>query len=227
MTENKKILFVLTSHGELGNTGETTGFHLLELANPWKVLVDAGYEIDFVSPKGGECPVDYFDLNDESSKEFWENEVYKQKRENTFTPSQINADDYNAVYFVGGHGGVWDLPNNTQIQEIARSIYENNGIVAAVCHGPSGLVNIKLSNGKYLVEGKKVNAFTNAEEIDLKLEEVVPFLLEDKLKERGAIYEHSGLWQAHVAVDQRLITGQNPPSAKGVGEAIVAELKKL
>lgn len=224
---SKKILFVLTSHGQLGNTGKTTGYHLQELSHPWKVLTDAGLEIDFVSPKGGESPVDFFDLTEETNKEFWENETYKQKRENALKPSEVNPADYAAVYYVGGHGTVWDLPDNTELQQIAATIYENNGVVGAVCHGPSGLVNIKLSDGKYLVDGKKVNSFTNEEEIDMKLENEVPFLIETKLIERGAIWEGSSLWQAHVTVDQRLVTGQNPPSAKGVGEAILAELQKL
>lgn len=223
----KKILFVLTSHKELGNTGKTTGYHLQELSHPWKVLTDADYEIDFVSPKGGESPVDFFDLSEPTNKEFWENQTYKQKRENTLKPSEINTEDYTAVYYVGGHGTVWDLPDHAELQEITRKIYENNGVVAAVCHGPSGLVNIKLSNGQYLVEGKKVNSFTNEEEVEMKLENEVPFLIETTMIERGAIWEGSAPWQPHVTVDQRLVTGQNPFSAKGVGEAILEELQQL
>ncbi|WP_433830361.1 type 1 glutamine amidotransferase domain-containing protein [Flavobacterium anhuiense] len=223
----KKILFVLTSHGELGNTGKTTGYHLQELSHPWKVLTDAGYEIDFVSPKGGEPPVDFFDLSEPTNKEFWENETYKQKRENTFVPSEIKTEDYTAVYYVGGHGTVYDLPDHTELQEITRKIYENNGVVGAVCHGPSGLVNIKLSNGQYLVADKKVNSFTNEEEREMQLENEVPFLIETTMIERGAKWEGSGKWQPHVTADQRLVTGQNPFSAKGVGEAILNELQKL
>ena len=120
---------------------------------------------------------------------------------------------------------MWDLPNNTAIAKIAADIYEQNGVVAAVCHGPAGLVNIKLSNGKYLLEGKKVNGFTNEEETIVGLTNVVPFLLEDELKKRGGIYEKSDPWQVHVVSDQRLVTGQNPQSAKEVGEAIKEALK--
>lgn len=227
MTAKKKILFVLTSHGELGNTGKSTGYHLQELSHPWKVLTDAGYEIDFVSPKGGNPPVDFFDLTEETNKEFWENEAYRQKRENTLKPSEVKAEDYTAIYYVGGHGTVWDLPDNTELQNITKNIYENNGVVGAVCHGPSALVNVKLSDGSYLVAGKKVNSFTNEEEFDMKLENEVPFLIETTMIEHGAKWEGSGMWQPHVAVDQRLVTGQNPFSAKGVGEAILAELQKL
>lgn len=129
--------------------------------------------------------------------------------------------------FAGGHGTMWDFADNTELAKITADIYENGGVVGAVCHGPAGLVNVKLSNGKYLVDGKKINAFTNEEETAVKLEKVVPFLLESKLIERGAKFEKSGLWQPHVTVDQRVVTGQNPQSAKGVGEAILTELKNL
>jgi putative intracellular protease/amidase len=224
---SKKILFVVTSHDQIGDTGKPTGFYLGEAAHPWEVLKNAGYEIDFVSPKGGKAPVDGLDLNDEVNKAFWEDEKYHQKIENTLKPAEINPKDYVAIHYVGGHGAVWDLPNNSEIAKIAAKIYENGGVVSAVCHGPAGLVNIKLSNGKYLVAGKKVNGFTNEEEIAVKLENIVPFLLEDQLIERGGIYEKSGMWQVHVVTDQRLVTGQNPQSAKAVGEAVLAELEQV
>lgn len=222
---SKKILFVVTSHDKKGNTGEDTGYYLGEVSHPWEVLHSAGYEIDFVSPKGGKAPVDGFDLSDPVSKQFWEDKTYRQKVENTMKPAEVDASKYAAIFYAGGHGAMWDFADNQEIAQIAKKIYENNGLVSAVCHGPAGLVNIKLSNGKYLIDGKKVNAFTNEEETAVKLENVVPFLLENKLKERGAQFEKSGLWQPHVTVDGRLITGQNPQSAKGVGEAILSSLK--
>ncbi len=222
----KKILFVVTSHDKKGSTGEDTGYYLGEVSHPWEVLHKAGYEIDFVSPKGGTPPVDGFDLKDPVNKEFWENKGYKDKIDHSMTPSQVNPKEYSTIFYAGGHGAMWDFADNKELADIASKIYENGGIVAAVCHGPAGLVNIKLNNGKYLVEGKKINAFTNEEESEVKLTNVVPFLLEDKLKERGAKFEKSGLWQNHVVTDQRVITGQNPQSAKSVGEAIVKELKK-
>lgn len=223
----KKILFVVTSHSEKGNTGEKTGYYLGEVSHPWEVLHSAGYEIDFVSPKGGKAPVDAFDLDDPINKKFWENDVYRNKIENTKKPSEVNPDEYVAIHYAGGHGAMWDFEGNTEIAEIAREIYENNGVVSAVCHGPAGLVNIKLSDGKYLVEGKKVNSFTNEEEIKVKLENVVPFLLEDKLIERGAIFEKSTPFNKHVVVDQRLVTGQNPQSAESVGKATLKELERI
>lgn len=224
--QKMKILFVVTSHATKGSTGEKTGYFLGEVSHPWKVLTEAGYEIDFVSPEGGNPPVDGFDLNDPVNKEFWENEKYQHKISHSMKPADVHPGEYAAIYYAGGHGAMWDLPENKELAAIAAKIYEAKGIVAADCHGPAGLVNVKLSNGQYLVAGKKVNGFSNEEEEIVKLTKVVPFLLEDKLKERGGIYEKSGPWQQHVTVDQRLITGQNPQSAKEVGEAIKAALKK-
>jgi putative intracellular protease/amidase len=224
-TMSKKILFVVTSHDKKGDTGQPTGFYLSEVSHPWEVLFKAGYEIDFVSPKGGKAPVDGLNLNDPINKAFWENTVYKNKIENTMRPDQVNTADYAAIHYAGGHGTMWDFADNEPLAKIAANIYENGGAVSAVCHGPAGLVNIKLSNGQYLVAGKHVNAFTNEEEIAAKLENVVPFMLETKLIERGAIFEKAGLWQEKVVVDDRLVTGQNPASAKKVGEELLKVLR--
>jgi putative intracellular protease/amidase len=221
----KKILFVVTNHDKVGNTENPTGYYLSEVSHPWKVLTDAGYEVDFVSPEGGKAPVDGFDLEDSVNKLFWEDEAYQAKIGDTLKPSEVDFKNYSAIYYAGGHGTMWDFPDNAEIAAIARGIYEAGGIVSGVCHGPSGFVNLKLSNGKYLVDGKKINSFTDEEEKSVNLENVVPFLLESKLIERGAIFEKSGLWQAHVTVDQRVVTGQNPQSAEGVGKAILQELK--
>lgn len=223
---SQKILFVVTSHNQKGNTGEPTGYYLGEVSHPWEVLVDAGYEIDFVSPRGGKAPVDGFDLTDPVNKRFWDDPIYRAKVENTMKPSQVDPSKYAAIFYAGGHGAMWDLADDKALADLATKIYANGGIVSAVCHGPAGLVNVKDANGKYLVDGKKINAFTNEEEAAVKMDKVVPFALESKLIERGAKFEKSGLWQDHVAVDQRVITGQNPQSAKSVGEAILKELKK-
>jgi putative intracellular protease/amidase len=206
--------FICRYQSQKRDTGQETGYYLGEVSHPWEVLHKAGYEIDFVSPKGGTPPVDGFDLKDPVNKEFWENKEYKNKIDHSLTPSQVNPNEYSTIFYAGGHGAMWDFADNTELAAIASKIYENGGIVAGVCHGPAGLVNIKLNNGKYLVDGKKINAFTNEEESEVKLTNVVPFLLEDKLKERGAKFEKSGLWQNHVVTDQRVITGQNPQSAK-------------
>lgn len=222
-----RVLFVLTSNDKKGDTGGKTGFYLSEASHPWEVLHNAGYEIDFVSPKGGKAPIDGFDLSDPVNKKFYEDLDTRHKIESTLKPSSVDPDDYSAIFYAGGHGTMWDLPDNEELQNIARSIYEKGGIVSAVCHGPAGLVNLKLSDGTYLVDGKRINAFTNEEEAAVKLDKVVPFLLESKLIERGARFEKSAPMQPHVTVDGRLITGQNPASAKGVGEALVQELQRI
>jgi putative intracellular protease/amidase len=224
---SKKILFVVTSHSTKGSTGQPTGYYLAEVSHAWEVFKNAGYQIDFVSPQGGKPPVDGLNLNDTVNKAFIDDVFYQNKINNSLKPAEVKAADYAAIYYAGGHGAMWDFADNTVLANIATAIYENGGMVSAVCHGPAGLVNIKLSNGKYLVAGKKINAFTNEEEVAVKLNTVVPFMLETKLIERGAKFEKSGLWQAHVTVDERVVTGQNPASAKGVGEATVAELKKI
>jgi len=221
-----KILFVVTSHGQLGNTGKETGYYLSEVTHPWNVLQSAGFEIDFVSPKGGKPPVDDFDMTDSINEKFWNNDHYRNKIQHSMKPSEVNPKAYEAIHYAGGHGTMWDFAENKQLAAIAAQIYENKGVVSAVCHGPSGLLNIKLSDGSYLIEDKKVTGFTNEEEAAVKLEEVVPYLLEDKLIKRGATFEASGLWQKHVTVDERLVTGQNPQSATGVGKAMLKLLRK-
>lgn len=223
-----KILFVLTNVSEKGNSNEKTGFWLSEITHVWKSLNEQGFEIDFISPQGGNAPVDphSFDLKDTINEEFWKNNRYKNKILNTLKPSDINPNDYIAIHYVGGHGTMWDFPDNAEIANIAKIIYENNGFISAVCHGPAGLVNIKLSNGDYLVKGKKISAFTNEEEAYLKATNIVPFLLEDKLIERGAIFEKTVIWEEKVVVDERLITGQNPSSAKEIGIILTNLIKK-
>lgn len=223
----KHLLFVLTNHALLGNTGQSTGFHLAEAARPWAVLKDQGFEIDFITPLGEQPPVDHFDLSDPDSRRFWEDpEVRNKICATTLTPEMIDAEDYDAIYFVGGHGTMWDFPHNLALQELTAKIYEQGGVVAAICHGPAALVNVKLSNGEYLIKGKKINAFTDAEEQQAGKTEVVPFLLESKLKERGAQFQSSPAGECCVVVDGRLITGQNPASARAIGEKIAEVLKR-
>ncbi len=222
----KKILFVLTSHDQLGMTKEHTGFYLSEVSHPWKVLTDARYEIDFVSPQGGKVPVDGLDLEDPVNRLFWQNGAEQEKIENTMKPSEVNPADYEVIFYAGGHGAMWDFPDNTEIAGIARQIYEAGGIVAAVCHGPAGLVNITLSDGIYLVSGKEMTGFTNEEEKEVHRDTIVPFLLENKLIEQGANFRKKDPWHTFVLNDQRVITGQNPQSAQRVGEEILKELRR-
>ncbi len=220
-----KVLFVLSGHPVKGSTGKPTGWYLSEAAHPWKVLHEEGIEVDFMSPRGGKPPVDGFNLEDPINKEFWENPEIKQKIENTLTPDQVNISDYAAIHFVGGHGAMWDLHENHEIAKLTGELYDNKGIVSAVCHGPAGLVNVKLNNGTYLVDGKTIAAYTNAEEEAGGMTDVVPFLLESKLKERGANHVAAPNKTENVKVDERLVTGQNPASAKLVGEKILELLK--
>lgn len=214
----KKVLIVLTSHDTLGNTDKETGFYLPEVTHPYEVFVRAGFMIDFVSPKGGKAPMTGIDLQDPLNKAFLDNPDKVAQVENTLNPTQVDPTQYDAIFYAGGHGTMWDFPDNQQLAHIAAAIYEQGGVVGAVCHGPAGLVNIKLANGKYLIAGKTVAAFTNQEEAAVELTEVVPFLLESKLIERGAEFSKAPNFRSHVVVSDRLVTGQNPASAAGVGE---------
>jgi putative intracellular protease/amidase len=166
-------------------------------------------------------------LSDPITKAFVENSDKVAQIENTLSPDRINPADYAAIFFAGGHGTMWDFPDHAPLAKIASAIYEQGGIVSAVCHGPAALVNLKRSDGSYLIAGKNVAGFTNEEEKAVGLSEVVPFLLESTLIERGAIHTKAENFQPHVVVSDRLITGQNPASAAGVGEAIVECLKTL
>ena len=217
---SKRILFVLTSHDDLAGVRKT-GFYVSEAAHPFHVFKQQGYQIDFVSPLGGKAPVDGLKLEDPLQKAFIEDPEVAHKIENTLKPDQVNPADYDAIFYVGGHGTMWDFKDNTELAQIAASIYEQGGIVSAVCHGPAGLVNIRLSDGTHLVDGKNVAAFTNAEEAAAGLTGVVPFLLESALIERGANHIPAPLWASNVQVSERLVTGQNPASATGVAEAVV------
>lgn len=219
-----KVLFVVSSHGELGDTGKKTGYFLSEVTHPWSVL-SAEYEIDVVSPKGGRPPVDGFDLNDPINRKYWDSPEWQDKMSTTMTPDEVDPSQYKAIFYAGGHGAMWDFPNNEKLAEIAQKIYEAGGFVAAVCHGPAGILNIKLNDGSLLVKGKKVDSFTNAEEEANGTAKIVPFLLQTALTDRGAIFECGAPWTDNVVRDGRLITGQNPMSALSLGKELLAALK--
>lgn len=225
-----RILFVLTSHDRKGPAGAAdaapSGFYLSEVTHPYQVLHQAGYAIDFVSPKGGKAHVDGLDLDDPVNAEFWNDPSLRGGTEATLAPAQIDPGRYAAIFYAGGHATMWDFPDNAELAVIAARIYEHGGVVAAVCHGPAGLVNIRLSDGRYLVEGKDVSAFTNDEERAVDLHDTVPFLLADVLQERGARYQPAPNFQPQVVVSERLVTGQNPASAKGVAEAMLPLLTR-
>jgi putative intracellular protease/amidase len=221
-----RILMVLTSHSELGDTGKKTGFWLPELTHPYYEFKEAGYLIDVASIQGGIAPVDpkSFEEPDHANQRFLQDAELMAKVFRTLPLSKIDPTAYQAVVFAGGSGPMWDFPNNEHVNRVAATIYESNGVLSAICHGPAALVDIKLSNGNYLVSGKKVAAFTNEEEEDLKLTHVIPFLLQDKLIERGAKHIYGKPWKENVVVDGRLITGQNPASATKVAKKIIEYL---
>jgi putative intracellular protease/amidase len=222
----QRVLFVLTSHDTLGNTGKETGFYLPEVTHPYEAFEKAGIEVEFVSPKGGKAPMIGIDLKDPSNQAFLDNAAKMAKVENTLTPDAIDANRYGGIFYAGGHGTMWDFPEHQTLATIAAQIYENGGVVGAVCHGPAGLVPIRLGTGQMLVAGKTVAGFTNSEEVAVGLADVVPFLLADKLTELGAIHTQADNFQAHVEVSDRVVTGQNPASARGVGEQMVALMQQ-
>ncbi|ALO15214.1 Molecular chaperone Hsp31 and glyoxalase 3 [Salinivirga cyanobacteriivorans] len=219
-----KILMVITSHGLLGETGDSTGYYLSEVSHAYYTFKEAGFQITFASPEGGKSPIDGKNMKDPLNKKFMTDKTAQKAIQNAIPANEVNPSDYRAIYYAGGHGTMWDFPQNSALQTASKKIYENGGIVSAVCHGPSGLVNIKLSDNNYLVNNKTVAGFTNEEEHAAGLEAVVPFLLESKLKTRGAKFEEAPIFQEKVVSDQRLVTGQNPASAKGAAEQIVRVL---
>ncbi len=216
----KPVLFVLTSHSRKGETGEATGFYLSEVTHPLAELERAGMSVEFASIAGGEAPVDGVELNDPVNARYWQDETFRSVIRTTQRLNDVDASRYSAIYFAGGHGTMWDFPDSPAVARVTREIYEAGGLVAAVCHGPSALVNVTLSDGRYLVQGKRISACTNKEELAAGMADVVPFSLADVLIQRGAEHKHVDNWQSQVVTDGRLITGQNPQSASGVGAAL-------
>lgn len=221
---SKKVLFALTSHDQLGDTGRKTGFYVPEVAHPAEVFRKAGYDIAYVSVRGGAAPQDGVNRDDAVVTAFLDDPANGEALAATPTPQELNAEDFDVIYFAGGHGTMWDFPDSVELAGLAAGIYERGGVVAAVCHGPAGLVNLKLSDGSYLVDGKQVSSFTDAEEAAVGLTGVVPFLLQSKLEERGAKFTKAADFNEHAVADSRLVTGQNPASAAKVAELAVAEL---
>jgi putative intracellular protease/amidase len=221
-----KILAVVTSVDKMGQD-QDTGYEHTELARAYWVFTANGFSVDIASPKGGKPPVvidgedmgayDYAFLNDDT---------IQQKVANSIALAEVNPNDYEAVYFVGGKGTMFDFPDNPYVQNIAKRLYQNNKVVSAVCHGPSALVNVVLDNGEMLLSNKKVSGFTNNEELFLipDAKEIFPFLLEDKLIEQGAQFQSGTTYLEKVTQDGKLITGQNPWSVWTLAEKVVAEL---
>ena len=216
-----RVAIVLTNHGQLGDTGKPTGFFLSEATHPHEVFRAAGFEIEFLSPKGGIAPMDGVDRSDPINAAFLDDPALVALTRSTTAIGAVDPARYDAVFFSGGHGTMWDFPSDPGVQSLIRAVYERGGVVAAVCHGPAALVDARLSDGSYLVAGKEISAFTDEEEIAVKLEKVVPFALESRLRSRGARFVEAPNFEKKVAVSERVVTGQNPASATGVAEAVV------
>lgn len=222
----KKILFVVTSHSQLGSTGKKTGFYFSEVAHPYHVL-SRDYDIDIVSPLGGEAPYEGLDENDPISMALYNDPAFRAKIASTLSPAQVAPADYAAIFYAGGHGVMWDFPDNKPLADICAAVYEAGGVVAAVCHGPAGLLNVRLSDGSYLIAGRRLTSFTNIEEGLIGMTSTVPFPLQTSLLDHGCRYEELKPWSNLTVADGRLLTGQNPMSALSLGHLIAYTLSSL
>jgi putative intracellular protease/amidase len=226
---NMKILMVLTSHDQLGDTGKKTGFWLEELAAPYYTFVDAGAEVVLASPAGGQPPLDPKsnepDAQTETTKRFEADEVAMQALANTHKLSEVLNQDFDAVFYPGGHGPLWDLAEDQNSISLIEQTLQADKPVALVCHAPGVLRDVKDAEGHSIVEGKTVTGFSNTEEDGVGLTDIVPFLVEDMLKEKGGKYSKTEDWQVYVQQDGLLITGQNPASSAATAEALLKLLK--
>lgn len=224
-----RVLIVLTSHDRLGDTGESTGFWLEELAAPYYVFEEAGAEITLASPRGGQPPLDPKSEEPEnqtdSTRRFRADPEATRRLASTRTLVELSASDYDAVFYPGGHGPLWDLARDPTSIALLEAFAQQGKPIAAVCHAPAALIEVRTPAGDYLVKGRRVTGFTNSEERAVGLTDVVPFLLEDRLEERGATFESGPDWEPFVRVDGGLITGQNPASSAPAAEALLQELR--
>ena len=223
------VLMVLTSHDQLGDTGHKTGFWLEEFAAPYYVLKDAGAKLTLASPKGGQPPLDPKsdapDSQTAATQRFKQDAAAQAALASTVPLSTVKDADYDAVFYPGGHGPLWDLAEDKDSIALIEALHAAGKPVAAVCHAPGVLRHVKSSDGQPLVKGKKVTGFTNSEEEAVGLTKVVPFLVEDMLKENGGIYSKGADWAAYVLTDGILITGQNPASSEAAAQALLELLK--
>ena len=224
-----RILIVLTSHDQLGDTGKKTGFWLEEFATPYYRLLDAGAEITLASPAGGQPPLDpkssEADAQTEATHRFNTDRQAQTVLANTVKLPEVKESDFDAVFYPGGHGPLWDLTEDQNSISLIESFVAANKPVAAVCHAPAVLVHVHDAQGQPLVKGKRVTGFSNSEESAVGLSDIVPFLLEDKLIQLGANYEKTNDWQPLAVIDGRLITGQNPASSEAVADALLGLLQ--
>ena len=224
----KKVLFVVTSHDVLGNTGKKTGVWIEEFASPYYLLSDAGITIDIATPKGGRPPIDPMSEEEEFqtkyTRRFYLDIELQESFSNTLKLADVRQEDYVALFYPGGHGPLWDLADDKDSIALIESFYTHNKWISAVCHGPSALKNVKGPDGLPLVNGKKVNGFSNSEEEEFKSTDIVPFLTEDMLKSKGGIYSKIANWEPYVVEDFLLITGQNPASSELVAQRLLEKI---
>lgn len=229
---SKKILVVLTNTAKYPTLKRATGLWLGEAVHFVEKVEKAGFKVDYLSPTGGYVPIDPHSLQmaADIDWEWYQNKTFMNRLGKTLSPGEVKAQDYCAIYYAGGHGVIWDFPDNSELQDLARRIFEAGGVVASVCHGAVGLLNIRLSDNTLLVKDREVTGFSDTEEKLVELDKVVPYLTETELKARGGLYlKAEEPWQAFAIADQkegRLITGQNPASGSAVAELVVAALKK-
>lgn len=225
-----KILMVLTSHDRLGDTGKKTGFWLEEFAAPYYVFNDAGAQLTLASPKGGQPPLDPKsdapDAQSEATERFRSDRAAQDALVNTLTLVSVRADDYDAVFYPGGHGPLWDLAEDRHSIALIEATHAAGRPIALVCHAPGALRHVKANDGSPLVKGKRVAGFANSEEEAVGLTKVVPFLVEDMLKERGGLYTKVDDWQPYAVSDGNLITGQNPASSLAVAKVLLDQLRE-
>jgi len=220
---------VLTSHGVIEGTENATGWYLPECSHPYFKFKEAGYDITFCSIKGGDTTVapSSLDMNDEENKLFWETPENKALTEGTRALSEFDGNDFDVIFFVGGFGTMWDFPFDTNVSRVAAATYEKGGVIGAVCHGPIALANITLSTGELLVSGKSCAGFCNEEEAAIGLEPLLPMhegfgkSCEDVLQAKGGIYTKTAPWGEHVVSDSRVVTGQNPASARKCAQVVI------
>lgn len=224
-----KVLMVLTSHSELGDTGEKTGFWIEEFASPYYILADAGAEITIASPKGGQPPVDpkseSKDAQTAATERFYNDNVLIDQVAHSVKLNDVKEEDFAAVFYPGGHGPLFDLATDKISIKLIEAFYNNEKPIAFVCHSPAALVNVKAMNGEPLVKGKHLTGFSNTEEEAVKLTKVVPFLLEDELTKHGAHYSKGADWGSYVKQDGLLITGQNPGSSEEAANLLLKAIQ--
>lgn len=221
----KNILILLTNQATMGNTDERNGTYAPELTHALHEFMEAGYRYDLASINGGQAPIYGEEADDDINKSILANDEFNSRLNNTRRVSEIKIEDYDAIFYPGGFGLLWDLAEDKATATVAATLFESGGVIGAVCHGPAGLLPITLSDGKSILEGANVTGFTREEEIDFGTIEKIPYLLEESLTRKAGRFSKVGPWLENVITEDRLITGQNPASAAGVAKAMIERLE--